>query len=359
MSWIGLRDNVGGVFSPIGLGRADRAPYDLDAVMPRGTLMMEFSSDPRGGAQTLLDYGSSHPWAAGLTLTLGGNGTLRLTQWQGDQRRVHKLATDVLTVKPSVTVTYTWDAPLRRGVLALEVGDSVPVFAELIAPLPLSMRDGVRMIADARHCAVNSGATFVAIADEVMPIGVLPTLGGDTMIDTPKGAVAVSNLRAGQMVITALGDTAQVRWCGSALLPARGRFAPLTLRAPFHGLRQDMTVAPNQRLQAAGSEVEYLFGTDTVAMRAGHMVDGQSVRPAACGLTYRYWQVLLDRAAPMRVAGLVFEGLDVTGVRLDASLRQHSVLAPFPAELVPMQKGIEVPLLQSYETLTLRKLLVA
>lgn len=55
MSWIGLRDNVGGVFSPIGLGRANRAPFGLDAVMPRGTLMLEFASDPRGGVQTLLD----------------------------------------------------------------------------------------------------------------------------------------------------------------------------------------------------------------------------------------------------------------------------------------------------------------
>lgn len=359
MSWIGLRDAVSGVFSPVGLGRYDRAPFDLNAVIPRGTLMLEFASDPRGGAQMLLNYGSTHPWAAGLTLTLCGNGILTLTQWQGEQRRVHELATDILTVKPSVLVTYTWDAPLRRGVLAVEVGDSVPVFAELVPPLPMSMRDGARMMGDARHCAVNSGAAFVAIASEVMPIGVLPTLGETTMIQTPKGVVPVSQLRAGQMVTTAHGDTAQVRWCGSALLPARGRFAPLTLRAPYHGLRHDMTVSPNQRLQAAGSEVEYLFGTDTVALRAGHMVDGLSVRPAMCGQTYRYWQVLLDRAAPMQVAGLVFEGLDVTGVRMDPSLRPHSVLATLPAELVPMQSGDHVPLLQSYETLTLRKLLAA
>lgn len=359
MSWIGLRDATTGVFSPMGLDQLDRVPFDLNAVIPRGTLMMEFASDPRGGVQTLLNYGSSHPWAAGLTLTLSGNGMLVLTQWQGDQRREHKLATDILTVKPSVTVTYTWDAPLRRGVLAIEVGDSVPLFAELVSPLPMSMRDGVRMMADTRHCAVNSGATFVAIADDVMPIGVLPTLGENTMIQTPKGAVAVSKLRVGQMVMTAQGGTAQVRWCGSAILPARGRFAPLTLRAPYHGLLCDMTVAPNQRLQAAGSAVEYLFGTDTVAMRAGHMADGLSVRPAACGQTYQYWQVLLDRAAPMQIAGLVFEGLDVTGVRLDPSLRQHSVLANLPPELVPMQKGIEVPLLQSYETLTLRSILAA
>ena len=359
MSWIGLRDEFGGVFSPAGLERPNFAQADLQTIMPRGTLMMEFASDPRGGRQMLLNFGSSHPWASGLTLTLDNHGVLRLTRWQGNERRDFDLLTDVVIVKASVTVTYTWDAPARRGVLALEVGDSAPAFMELVAPLPMSLNDVQRMMTDTHHCSVNSGASFVAIADEIMPIGVLPTLGADTMVDTPTGPVAVSALRAGQMVVTALGDVAQVRWCGSALLPARGRFAPLTLRAPYHGLRQDMIVSGNQRLQTSGTEVEYLFGTDTVAMRAGHLSEGENTREAACGLTYRYWQVLLDCAAPMRVAGLVFEGLDVTSLRADPSLRKHSVLSTLPPELMPRLASELVPLLHDYETMTLRHLLSA
>jgi hypothetical protein len=42
--------------------------------MPCGTLMIEFASDPRGGVQTILDYGSSHPWAVGLVITLDNAG---------------------------------------------------------------------------------------------------------------------------------------------------------------------------------------------------------------------------------------------------------------------------------------------
>ena len=140
---------------------------------------------------------------------------------------------------------------MRRGVLALEVAEGVLVFSELVAPLPISMRDGLRLMSDQRHCAVNSNAVFVVVADEILPIGVLPTLGGDTMVSTPTptptptptGDVAVQHLKAGQMITTASGELAQVRWCGSAMLPARGRFKPLMLPAPYHGLKHDMIMA--------------------------------------------------------------------------------------------------------------------
>ena len=132
---------------------------------------------------------------------------------------------------------------MRRGVLALQVAEGVLVFSELVAPLPMSMRDGLRLMSDQRHCAVNSNAVFVVVADEILPIGVLPTLGGDTIVSTPTGDVAVQHLKAGQMITTTSGELAQVRWCGSAMLLARGRFKPLTLRAPYHGLKHDMIMA--------------------------------------------------------------------------------------------------------------------
>jgi len=75
MSWIGLRDARGGVFSAVGLGRVDRTPFDLNAVLAHGTVMFEFASDPRVGDQTLLNYGATHPWAAG-----GPDGDNRIRQ---------------------------------------------------------------------------------------------------------------------------------------------------------------------------------------------------------------------------------------------------------------------------------------
>ena len=360
MSWIGLRDARGGVFSAVGLGRVDRTPFDLNAVLAHGTVMFEFASDPRVGDQTLLNYGATHPWAAGMKMTLGADGVLCLSHWTGAQRRVYRVATGLVTVTKSITVSYTWDAPLRRGVMVVEAtGLTAPIVLEVPAPLPLSVRDAMRMMSDRQHCAINSNLRFLAIADEVMPIGVLPTLGGATLIQTPKGGVPVSKLRAGQMVTTASGSTCQVRWVGSALLPARGRFAPLTLRAPYHGLRHDMVVAPDQKLRARGPEVEYLFGTAQISMRAGDLEGGVSVRAASSALVHRYWQVMLDRPEPLAVAGLVFDSLDIGAIQTDPSLRTHLVLANLPPELLPGDNHNAVPHLKSYETLTLRKLQVA
>ena len=360
MSWIGLRDRRDGVFSHVGIGRTQRGPFDLNGIVPQGTMMLEFASDPRSGAQRLLDYGSSHPWAAGLRLTLSETGVLTLRHWQGDQVREFSLPTSLVSIATSVTVTYTWDAPMRRGILALDCAQhGILTFSELSAPLPLSYRDSMRMMSDARHCRVTSNAMFVALADRVMPIGVLPTLSGATLVQTPTGEQPISRLRAGHMVLTAAGDTAQVRWCGKVTVPARGRFAPLTMRAPYHGLRHDITAAHDQQLRINGPEVEYLFHTERVSLSVGDLRDNLSVRYAARPLTYDYWQVVLDRAEPLSIAGLAVEGMSIAALRADPSLKAHSVLANLPAELMPSRAVSPVPHLRAYETHTLQKLRAA
>lgn len=360
MSWVGLRDTRGGVFSHVGLGWAQRGAFDLNGIMPTGTMMFDFASDPRVGAQTLVDYGSTHPWAAGLRMTICEEGVLRLVHWQGDQRRQYALETGLVSVTTSVTVTYMWDAPMRQGVLAVECAERhLMTFAELSEPLPLSLRDGTRMMADTHHCRISSNATFLALADEVMPIGALPTLGGDVMVDTPEGIRSVSSLRAGQMVMTTSGEAAQVRWSGMTTLPERGRFAPLTMRAPYHGLTRDITVAHDQRVRVFGPEVEYMFHLEQIRLRAGSLRDDITVRPAPSRLTYDYWQVVLDSAAPLCVAGLALEGLPLAAMRNDPTLKPHSVLANLPLELMPNRSAPPIPLLKSYEAHSLQRLRAA
>lgn len=360
MSWVGLRDARGGVFSPVGLGQASRGPFDLNAVMPCGTLMLEFASDPRGGVQTLIDYGSSHPWAAGLRVTLDQNGLLTLFHWQGAQERHFTLETGLVCVTLSVVVTYTWDAPMRRGVLAVQCPDqNLMLFSELSAPLPLSMRDAMRVMADKCHCRTSSNAAFVALADEVVPIGVMPTLGADVLIPTSEGDVAVSKIRAGQMVVTATGKLAQVRWVGAATLPARGRFAPLTMRAPYYGLCKDVTVAYDQQLRIRGPEVEYLFHTEQISLRVGDLRDGVAVRRAPVALTQEYWQIVLDQPEPIAIANMEIEAMDISALRIDPAIKAHSVLASLPSELVPKETPNVWPILQPYETHSLQKLRVA
>lgn len=360
MSWIGLRDKSDSVFNPFGVTIPSRSAFDLNAIMPKGTLMVEFQSDPRTGVQTIVEYGASQPWAAGLIIQLTATGRLTLEQWQGKARKNFALETGLVSPSDSILVTYSWDAPRRCGVLSIDACDGSPLlYLELTAPLPLSLRDGMRIMADHSHCRFGEGLTFAALSTAVVPIGVMPGLAPQTPVMTPNGYVPVADLRAGQIVTTADGGTAQVRWRGAACLPARGRFAPLVMRAPYHRLLADLTVAPDQRVRMAGPEVEYLFDTPTVALRAGDLLDGSAVLTAPCGKLQTYHQVLLDRMAPMRIAGMVVEGLDITGLRRDPALRSHTILRQMPVELLPRCKHGRVPILQSYEALTLRNLLAA
>ena len=106
---------------------------------------------------------------------------------------------------------------------------------------------------------------FVAVSDQVEPVGPMPGLSGAARIRTTKGSVAANKVRPGGLVQMHDGDIAQVRWCGSVDLPARGQFQPLRVRAPYFGATHDVYVAAEQRMLFSGSEVEYLFGEESVA----------------------------------------------------------------------------------------------
>ena len=360
MSWVGLRDKMGGHYNAAGLGCAQSEPFDPDAILSVGSLLIEFMSNPRAGLQTVLQFGACHPWASGLVMTLDGQGVLKLEQWQGQTRRTHILNTGILTREQSVLITYTWDAPMRRAVLAVDLGGgAAPIYTELHAPLPLCARDASRIISDPHHCKLHERTMFCAIADEIIPIGALPSLAPQTLIETPTGLRAVGTLRAGDFVTTPSGQQAQVRWCGSMKIPARGRFAPIAMRAPYHGLRTDLTVGPQQRLRMRGPNVEYLFDTDAVSVRVDDLRDGNAVRSVASGILQEYRQVVLDGGAAMCASGLTVEGLNIANIARDPRLRAHSILAQMPAELLPVQTGQSYQVLRGYEAHSLRKLLAA
>lgn len=360
MSWVGLREPEDGVYAPAGLGRASRKPVDINSILPRGSLMIECASDPADGTQHLIDYATTTPWDAGLRLTLEPQGRLRLRQWQGES--VFEAVLDIGLHNPArvVTVLYTWDAPARQGRLSVDVGD-IGLFAHmaLVAPLPVSLRDAVWMMADTAKCKMSRGVRFAALADHVATHGPTPSLAPRTPILTPTGHVQANDLRAGQLVCTADGGTAQVRWAGQATLPARGRFAPVTLRAHYHGARHDLTCAAEQRIRLYGTEVEYLFASDCVSVNVGDLTDGILRNPTPRLPTFTYCHFLLDRPVPVMMSGLQLEGLDTSLMQHDPALRLASVLAHVPIEMLPTPPDSDVPVLRGFETLTLCSLRAA
>ena len=360
MNWLGLRDPSGGIFSPGGLGQPAPFPARHEEMLPRGTLLLDCNIMPSLTEQTLLSYQATDPWRTALTLSLDPQGTLTLRQAQGEDLRHYTLATGLKGRAAMVTIVFAWDAPGRRALLSAEVPDTGALwFMQGHGPLPLSQCDATRIVTDRHRCHVMPGTGFVAVAEGVMPIGPLPSLDAATLIPTPHGPVPLGQLRPGQIVTTSDGSTAQVRWTGGVTLPARGRFAPVRLRAPFYGARRDIDLAPCQPVHFHSTEVEYLFATHTVSARAGDLLDGIGPRSTPDGLTVHYRQLALDRPAAVSVHGVACATLDTRSLRADPALRMLSVLRDVPAELLPRPALSDIQRLQGFETRSLCELRVA
>ena len=117
------------------------------------------------------------------------------------------------------------------------------------------------------------------------------------------------------LVLTPDGDAVPVLHRLSRRVPACGSFAPVRLRAPYFGLRQDITVAPSQRLVLSGSDVEYMFSQEAVLVEARHLVGGFAALAASAGPTITYTQLLLPEHEALDAAGCVAETLFVGRLR--------------------------------------------
>lgn len=356
MSWISLRDKASAAFQSAGLDAASGGVDDMTAILPHGSLLMEFAISPDGSGKPipLLHYRAKTPWASGLTIRLMPDGILELSHQQGAQISKVELATGLVSRCEKITLIYTWDAPARRGLLSVEIPDTgVTVFEQITAPMPLTLRDVVRMSGSHDNCYATPRLEFMAFADHVMPHGPLPTLTAETWVPTPGGLVKASDLRQGDLIVAEDGKTAQLRWAGEVTVPARGRYAPVVARAPFYGALRDVAMSPDQRIQMIGSEVEYLFATDRVAVKVGDLPSHVIHRPAPQTHLQTYCQFILDRSVAMVINGLAVEDLDRSSLLQSKTLRDHSVLAGLPREVLPTGLRSDVPMLRGFETMTL------
>ena len=90
--------------------------------------------------------------------------------------------------------------------------------------------------------------------------------------------MAAGNLKVGDVVLTLDRGPRVLRALQRVDLPARGSFAPVLLRGPFYDSRCDILVSRDQRVAISGSAVEYLFGTESVLVAAGDVVDGHTAQ---------------------------------------------------------------------------------
>ena len=354
MSWIGLRKPGLQRFAPHGLDapetRDDRR--DHGGLMPRGTVLIDTRIVSSLTDQLLLSSRIDQPWTAGLRVSLDPHGGLCVTQRQGLTERHLRLPTDLRESTVAVTILFTWDAPARTAALSVEVpGTGAAWVAQFRDPLPPTHEE-MRALVEGGATFVSRGVGMVAVADHRVPFGPLPSLSGDTQVETDRGPAALGTLRVGDRIACVDGGMGQVRWIGAQSLPAFDRFRPLRLKAPYFGATRDLDCAACQRLRFKGSAVGYLFDTHMVSARIGDLGGGLTLRRAGGRLTETYWQVLLDRPAPMRIGGLACESLDLRAILDTPGLLELSVLRDLPRALLPRDRPA-IPRLQGFEARSL------
>jgi hypothetical protein len=205
----------------------------------------------------------------------------------------------------------------------------------------------------------STDMVYLALSDTVEPVGPTPTLGPDTMIDTPDGLRRAGTLKRGDTVRTRGGDIVPVLHRIDRTVPARGSFAPLRLRAPYFGLLEDVLVSTQQRLVIDGSEVEYLFNQEAVLVPARHLVNGFAARPEPTGPTMRYTQLILPAHEAVVAAGTAMESLYIGRLRRKRDLLDNTVLRGLDRGSLPEHGRSAHPELQWYDAIHLARQRVA
>ncbi|MFC0339346.1 Hint domain-containing protein, partial [Paracoccus niistensis] len=124
-----------------------------------------------------------------------------------------------------------------------------------------------------------------------------------TLIETPRGPVAIEDLRAGDLVLTRDRGAQPLRWTGSsrvdaATLAETPRLRPIRIRAGALGQgapARDLLVSPQHRILVRSKIAQRMFGAPEVLVAAKQLVllDGIDVAEDLAGV--EYFHLLFDR----------------------------------------------------------------
>ncbi len=348
MSWIGLYDRDLNRFDPTGLDAQNLVPGPH---LPRGTLLIEFAPAHVGKTVDL------------ITLNLNTNTTLRIkaipdagyaliTEQNG--RALHTL----LKWRPSqrtdcVRLSYIWDLSNNRAELRLsEPGHqhSTSVSAPMAARVTL---DELKRFFIGTRRQVASHVVFCALSVACEPSDLLPTLTAETPIETGLGPLPVNQIIPNMMVPTPDGNLVRVLQNVQRKIPARGSFRPITLFAPYFGLKQDITVSPDQRVILRGSDVEYNFGSEAVLIEARHLANGRTGAFAETGPIVRYHQILMPRNEVIMSSGAELASQFVGRIRRKTSAMAATPFAAIDPAGLPEHASPHYPILSRDEATAL------
>lgn len=373
MRWLGLIDLTQGEETQVpqhldSLAQAQAAAGGNDALMLRGTLVMEMTLPDGRRPEPLLHFKQDGDWPIELALQAVPGGGLTLVLQQSGQ-------VSHATLNPSrsgragrIRLTYAWDSLAGEARIALERADSNRVqVVTWPAPCPWRYRDLRTLLHPGPLCFRSPALHYLALSSELEPVGPTPGLAPETPIATPQGYRRVDSLKRGDLVLDDAGDAHPVLHVLKRSLPGLGLFQPVRLRAPFFGLQQDIEVSAAQRLVLSGSEVEYMFGEPAVLVPARHLVGtglalpgrGAAGQPGQTDRIVEYCQLVLPDHRPLLAAGGVVESLYLGSLRRDRTRLKASQLAEVDRGTLPEHGPPRYPVLGAFDAAILAERRVA
>lgn len=308
MSWRALRGAD---------GAARRIGVVPEGIMGQGTLVLECDGPALGGSYgPILRVEPGQEPQRIFALDRRRDGDLSLLLRNGPAAS-HLVVTppDPAADKP-VQIIYRWRCETGDSLLTIGNGETRTARYGGLGPVPAITGEQITALFIGRHGAVRHPAiTGIAFADHLLPVGALPALVAGASVMTPEGPRSVETLRPGEFVLTAESGWRPVRWQGGVELPALPGYAPVRLRAPYHGLDRDLVVLPEQRIALTGRDIEYQFGAERVLVSARDLLDGRTaVREPVRTATLHCHAILLDRPEIIHASGGWVQSLDLGAI---------------------------------------------
>lgn len=297
-----------------------------------------------------------------ISVQMCEDGTLVFARRLGAQNRQVSLKPAAgRPVDGCLRLTVSWDCAARRGLFSVEFSSCGTIHQkEFSDPLPWLHSDIEALNGRSAEVAFGPTLRCLGLSDRQEPVAITPSFAPGTPVLTPQGFAAIESLKPGDIVLTGEALTPMpVRSVCTREVPARGRFQPVRLHAPYLGLRRDVLVAPEQRLLITGAEVEFLFGREAVLVQAYDLLHTGFAVTAPVGSTFRYHQVVLDQHAMLHVAGAQMESLFIGRLRDTPELLATTVLKSTPRDVLPSHNKLAFPALRDYEAVTLRAALLS
>lgn len=348
MSWIALSDGRRAL-------RRTEPGDDRFALLTRGSLVVEVLFRAEDMApQAVLRLHRDERWKRKLDVILHHDGAVLVEHRQGPSVTYAALKMPRPSRDDALRITYSWDAPLRMGILSVENLDTGALTQHgFDAPQPIPVDDADALVAGGGDCLIDPTTAVLAVSDQVEPAGLPSGVVEGGRVGTPAGPKRVERLRPGDLVVTEGRGYAPVRQVIRREVPAFGRFRPVALRAPYLGLNRDLAVGPDHRLLIRGADAEYLFGADGVLVEARHLARTPAAMRARRAATVCYVHVILDRHDCLLVSGAWSESLYLgDGPRDPARLAAAALADCAPSDL-PRHHQAASPLLRTYEAMVL------